>query len=210
MVAPRKFSQKHSAPNWHPVFLQMLPTIRRCARHAFRNLPPEAREEAIADVIANSFVAFVRLVERDKIELAYPTVLARYGIAQHKCGRRVGTRLNVKDVSSDYCRVNKSVFVQRLDRFDDDEGVWKEILLEDRTAGPAEIAACRMDFSGWLKTLSRRDRKLALTLATGEGTGTVSKLFRVSAGRVSQIRRELMDSWRKFVGEEPIPGPEPA
>ena len=112
------------------------------------------QEEAIADVIANSFVAFVRLVERDKIELAYPTVLARYGIAQHKCGRRVGTRLNVKNVSSDYCRVNKSVFVQRLDRFDDDEGVWKEILLEDRTAGPAEIAACRMDFSGWLKTLT--------------------------------------------------------
>ena len=148
---------------------------------------PKPEREAIADVIANSFVAFVRLVERDKIELAYPTVLARFGIVQHKCGRRVGTRLNVKDIRSPYAAAMKGVFVQRLDRFDDEEGVWKEILLEDRTAGPAETAASRLDFAGWLKTLGRRDRKLALTLATGEITGTVAKLFKISSGRVSQL-----------------------
>ena len=98
----------------------------------------------------------------------------------------------------------KGVVVGRLDRFDTEEGVWKEILVEDRHAGPAEIAASRMDFTGWLKTLSRRDRKLALKLAMGETTSRVAKLFRVSAGRISQLRRELMESWNRFVGDPGI------
>jgi hypothetical protein len=185
----------------------MLPGIRKCARHAFQSLPPEAREEAVADVIANALVAFIRLVERGKVELAYPTVLARYGIAQHRCGRRVGTKLNVLDITSPYCRAMKRVVVERLDRFDDEEGVWKEILIEDGHATPAELAASRIDFPAWLSTLSRRDRKLAIKLAAGENTGKVARLFRISAGRVSQIRRELMECWRKFVGDEPMPEP---
>ena len=210
MVAPRKSPQKPSVPNWHPIFLAMLPTIRRCARHAFRHLPPEACEESIADVIANARVAFIRLVERDKVELAYPTALARFGIAQHKCGRRVGSKLNVLDITSAYCKAMKGVQVGRLDRYDAEEDAWREILIEDRRSGPAQIAASRMDFAGWLKTLGHRDRKLALKLATGETTGKVATLFRVSAGRISQIRRELMESWRRFVGDEPMPEPEPA
>ena len=59
---------RRSVPAWHENFLRMLPGIRRCARHAFRNLRPEAREEAVADVTANALVAFIRLVDRGKIE----------------------------------------------------------------------------------------------------------------------------------------------
>jgi hypothetical protein len=209
MVAFRKPSHKPSGPTWHPVFLAMLPAVRRCARHAFRHLPPEAREEAIQNVVCNALVAFSRLADRGKIELAYPTVLARHGIAQHRCGRRVGTKLNVRDVTSPYCRAMKGIEVQRLDHYDDEEEAWKEILIEDGHATPADLAASRIDFPAWLDTLTRRDRKLALKLATGETTGKVANLFRVSAGRISQLRRELMASWLKFVGE-PMPGPEPA
>jgi hypothetical protein len=196
--------------SWHQGFLQLLPGIRKCARHAFRHLHGDARDEAIAETTANALVAYARLAEKGKADIAYATPLAMFAIKQFHCGRRVGTKLNVKDVSSAYCRAMKGVVVERLDRFDEQEKIWKEILLEDRTAGPAEIAASRMDFAGWLKTLSRRDRKLALKLAVGEGTGTVARLFKVSAGRISQLRRELMESWRKFIGEEPLPEPEPA
>ena len=206
MVSRRKSSPRMpSKPKWHPTFMGMLPKICRYARHAFRHLSPECREESVQDVVCNALVAFSRLADHGKIELAYPTVLARYGIVQHRCGRRVGTRLNILDITSPYCRANKGVVVGRLDRYDANEEAWREILIEDRHAGPAEIATSRIDFAGWLKTLSRRDRKLALKLATGENTGKVAKLFKVSAGRISQIRRELMESWRTFVGEEPMP-----
>jgi len=74
----------------------MLPAIQRHARISFRHLDAEAREELIQEVIANSLVAFLRLFSLGKTELAYPSVLARYGAAQARDGRRVGGRLNSK------------------------------------------------------------------------------------------------------------------
>ncbi len=45
-----------------------------------------------------------------------------------------------------------------------------------------------------------RDRHIALTLAQGETTGATAKRFEVSAARVSQMRRQLADSWKQFHG----------
>ncbi len=81
---------------WHERFVQMLPSIQRYASMAFRHMKTEAREEAISDVIANSLVAFVRLVELNKVAIAYATVLARYAVAHYRDGRRVGTCTNSK------------------------------------------------------------------------------------------------------------------
>jgi len=57
---------------FHAAFVAMLPDIRRHALAAFRHLDPEARAEAVQEVTANAFVAFHRLAEMDKIDLAYP------------------------------------------------------------------------------------------------------------------------------------------
>ncbi len=59
----------------------------------------------------------------------------------------------------------------------------------------------RLDFADWLKSLSTRDRQLAEKLALGETTGRVARMFRISAARVSQLRRDLCKSWHHFVGE---------
>ena len=40
-----------------------------------------------------------------------------------------------------------------------------------------------------------------MKLASGETTSGVAKLIKVTAGRVSQLRRELFDRWREFQGE---------
>jgi hypothetical protein len=119
-----------------------------------------------------------------------------------KDGRRVGTSLNVRDVSSAHCRRRKGVIVERLDHFDRDEGVWQEVLVEDKSVTPAELAASRIDFPAWLNTLKSRDRKVAMKLAAGEKPGHVARLVRISAGRVSQLRRELHEAWNRFHGEE--------
>jgi DNA-binding CsgD family transcriptional regulator len=91
--------------------------------------------------------------------------------------------------------------IERIDRFNRGRGEWREVLLEDRTAGPAEIAMTRLDFASWLSTLSNRDRQLAEKLALGETTGCVARMFRISVARVSQLRRDLCRKWQKFIGE---------
>ena len=121
-------------------FLEMLPQIQAQARFAFRKELPGRRQELIAEVIANCWVAFVRLLERGLEDLIYPTPLAQYAIRQTRDGRKVGGRLNVRDVSSSYAQRRKGFRVSRLDRYNQRKEEWKEVLVEDKTAGPAEIA----------------------------------------------------------------------
>jgi hypothetical protein len=182
-------------------FLELLPTIRRHARYAFRHLLPEGREEAIQEVVANAFVAYTRLVEQGKEELAYATPLARHAVAQVRAGRRVGGKLNVRDVSSDHCRRTKGVKLERLDRWDQDQEAWREILVEDKTCTPADLAASRIDYRAFLATLGRRNRRIAQMLATGDTTSRVAEQFGLSLARVSQLRQELKAAWEAFQGE---------
>jgi len=184
----------------------MLPVIRKRARIAFCSLDREARAEAVQEVVAGALAAYVRLVESGRADLAYPTPLAMYGIRQFRAGRRVGGQLNVRDVTSRHCQLVKGVRVERLDHFDQDEAQWKEILLEDRRAGPAATAAARIDFGSWMAALPSRLRAIASTLARGDTTTSAARQFGVSPGRISQFRRELSHSWQRFQGETPTPG----
>ena len=133
-----KARPRRPVPRWHKAFLAMLPVIRNYARGAFSRLNPDLRQDLTQEVIANAMCAYVRLFQQGRVALAYPTVLARYGIAQVRDHRRVGAKLNIKDVMSPYCQTKKHVIVERLDHFDEEENQWCEAIVEDRTAGPAE------------------------------------------------------------------------
>jgi hypothetical protein len=184
-------------------FLSLLPLIVRQADIAFRNKDAESREELTAEVVANAYVCFVRLVQLGRESLAFGTPLGTYAVRQTKAGRKVGTKSNANDVGSPYAQVVKCIHVERLDHRDKETGEWREILLECPGVGPAETAAARIDFADWLGSLSRRNRSIATTLATGESTGVTAKRFNVSSGRISQLRRELKASWETFQGEVP-------
>ncbi|MEX1223712.1 MAG: hypothetical protein WEA31_04110 [Pirellulales bacterium] len=75
-------------------------------------------------------------------------------------GRRVGARLNVRDISSPHSQLAHDIYQVRLDRFNSKTGDWHEVLVEDRRASPADIAAVRIDFAAWLRALPN----------TGEGS----------------------------------------
>jgi hypothetical protein len=202
MVCPTSRSARNRAePAWHEVFLRVLPTVRLHARIAFRGLDPEARTEAVQNSICNACSAIARLAELDKLGLVYPSVLARFAVAQTKDGRMLGRPLNCKDVSSAYCQRRKRFVMQRLDKYDAEEHSWREIVIEDRHVGPAEVVRVRVDFSDWLRRLPRRNRRIAQFLALGNRTSEAARKFGVSEGRVSQLRRELHKNWHEFVSE---------
>ena len=79
-------------------------------------------------------------------------------------------RQSPKDAMSQIAQHRKGFCIGQLDHFDRDGGTWREVVVEDRRAGPAETAATRIDFSHWLRLLPKRLRKIALTLASGETT----------------------------------------
>ena len=201
MIARVKRPKSHRQTSArHAKFLAMLPAIRRSAQIAFRKACPELRQDLIEEVVANSYVAFARLAERGQADRASASPLARYAIVQVRVGRRVGSRLRIGDALSTYAQYRKQFSVERLDHFSDENGCWEEVLVEDRRATPADVAACRIDFADWLRRLTARLRKIALALAAGETTSAAAKLFGVSPARISQIRDLLRKSWEAFQG----------
>ena len=203
MTAPVKPSRLRLTREHHEQFLRMLPAITRTAQIAFRDRDPESREEATAEVIAAAYAMFVGLVQTGREALAYASPLAAFGIKHVKIGRKEGTKLNCKDVSSEYARLKKGVVMERLDRYDRDTQSWLEILVEDRHAGPAETAIARIDIGEWSRSLPPRDRKIARFLSVGHTTGQAARRFKLSPGRISQKRREYLESWQAFQGEGP-------
>jgi hypothetical protein len=188
-------------------FMDMLPTIYDQVRFAFRHELPERRNELIAEAIANCWVAFVKLVERDLQDVIYATPLAQFAIRQVVSGRKVGGKLNKNDITSEYAQRMKQITVERLTRYNKRKSMWLEMLVEDRKAGPAETAAARIDFADWLRTLGGRRQRIAETLAKGETTSVAAAKFKVSQGRISQLRRELHDDWERFHGgDAPVEG----
>jgi hypothetical protein len=184
-------------------FLRLLPKIEEMARFAFRHLRSDNRDDAIEEVIANAYAAYVRLVNEGRGKDVYASALARFAIRQYRAGRRVGNRMSGRDVLSEYARKKHQFNVERLGQFSDHAGTWREILIEDRSVTPAELACSRLDVTRWLQTLAPRDRRLAETLALGETTGRAAKKFRISPARISQKRRQLCMDWQAFQGETP-------
>ena len=189
------------ATGWQDVFLRMLPVVRRLAWRASRQMPYAHRHDFVAEVIANVAVAVAQLAHRGELDRAFPSSLVGYAAKQVRSGRLVGGRLNVRDVSSRHCCVRKGVRIVHFDDQPDTSTEWKESLLEDRRAGPAETAAARIDTAAWLGSLPVRNRRIAETLASGETTKATARQHGITPGRVSQLRRHLETSWLEFHGE---------
>lgn len=186
---------------WQCGFLQLLPAIQRHAAFACRPLPREARAEAVQEITVHAMLAYRRLAQLGRTADAHPSTLTRYAVAHYRVGRRTGCPLNCRDIMSPYARYKKRIKVDRLDRRQAGSDDWQAILAEDRTAGPAEIAEYRIDVGDWLASLSRFHRRIARILATGETTSLTAKRMGLSSARVSQLRRELQQSWGRFQGD---------
>ncbi|MCY2995965.1 MAG: hypothetical protein NTY19_50160 [Planctomycetota bacterium] len=76
MIVSAKKLRQSTVSACYAKFLSLLPAIQEQARFAFRNEKPEHRQELTAEVIANCWAAFVRLVERGLIDVVYPTPLS--------------------------------------------------------------------------------------------------------------------------------------
>jgi hypothetical protein len=179
----------------HAAFESLLPRLRTHARVRFRHLNPSDREEVVADVIAYGFASFLRLAERGKDPAAFPAVFAHFVAKAVANGRRVTPRLSTRDLLGRPRAARAAV--HKLDDPMPDGGWWRDLAV-DRRVRVDEQAAFNVDFPAWLATLPAVKRRAAELLARGHRTDEVAAAARLSAARVSQLRRELADSWFDF------------
>ncbi len=176
-------------------FESLVPRLRTHARVRFRHLRPVDREEAVADVLAYGFASYLRLTERGKDPTAFPAVFAQFVAKAVANGRGVVRRLSARDLLGR--PRGERVTVRRLDDPMPGGGWWRDLAL-DRRVRVDEQAAFNVDFPAWLDTLPAAKRRVAGLLARGHATDEAARVTGLSAGRVSQLRRELADSWFHF------------
>ncbi len=183
-------------------FLRCLPQIVSVARYAFRKHPHSIREEQIAESVAWSWAFFVRVRRRGKNPSEFPTALAKFAVKHVRSGRLLGQSRNSTELCTALSSSRRGGLVS-LDELEPRTGTsWKAMLVDSRSFSPADAAAARMDVAAWLNSLSRRDRRLAERLATGERTGQVARAFGLSAARISQLRDKFRRSWKEFTADE--------
>jgi hypothetical protein len=201
MIAIACQSQPIPTADWQTGFLELLPRINRYARRALYDLRGEAKADAMSEVIALCLCAYRRLAERNQLERAYASVLVRYAVAMYYRGRRVGTALCSKDLYSTRTRREAGVKILSIGTPVEQRQEWMECLIDDRRTPVPDQAHFRIEFPRWLRSQTRRNRQIAERLSLGHSTAEVAQRFKVSPGRISQIRRELHDSWQAFTAD---------
>jgi hypothetical protein len=180
---------------WQSRFVAMLAEIEQKLRLAFCRLDPEACEDAIEEGIVHSLLAYIRLHEQGRTEVATASSLAWYSSRQVKRGRPAAGRMNGKEPLSRYGQLGNGI------RVDPTQGQWIETLVEDKRASVADQVAAKMDVGAWFATLTQKMRQIAKDLAFGCSTSEVANKYGVTPGRISQLRRTLEESWVAFQGE---------
>jgi hypothetical protein len=181
--------------NWQHRFVQMLPEIEQKLNQAFCRLRPEAREDSLAEGVAHCLLTYARLDERGRSAAVSPSSLAWYAALHVKRGRPAAGRMNSKEPLSRYAQFGRGIQVEHVN------SKWIDALVEDKRAAVADVVAARIDFGSWFSTLSRRMRLIAKDLAFGGTTSEVARKHGVTAGRISQLRRRLKESWAEFQQE---------
>jgi len=158
-------------------FLKIYPVILGYCRKAFRGHHDE--EELTAEAVTVAFLGWESLQRRAKT--ASPLSVAFYAVRRARSGRKVCTSDRKRDAFN-LPRCVEPDIIARLAGDDD----------------PAEEAALRIDFPAYMATQPDMKRQACRMFLRGESTKDVARRLRVSCGRVSQVRRELVDGWASY------------
>jgi hypothetical protein len=185
---------------WQEAFLAILPAIETHAQISFRRLAAEAREEAVANAVALAYMGYHSLARRGRLGQAYASTLATYAVKATWSGRVAGSGQSAGDALSRLAQRRHGFFAVNLGL--QHSPVWREVVRAGRGVDPADQAVFNLDFELWLRSLSRRLRRMVGLFVAGWRSGQVARRLRLSAGRISQLRRWLEQSWQRFQGLE--------
>ena len=181
------------------LFLDQYPRFRDHARFAFRHVHcPSTRDDQVAEALALAWRHFVALLARGKNPAGFVTVLAFRCSQAVKAGRRLdGTESPCDVLSQRAAACHQFTLSRDLDTVPV-TGPWADAVTENGRTPVPDQAAFRIDFPRWRSSFARRDRAVLDALMAGCGTLEVAREFRVTPGRVSQLRRMFEASWQAF------------
>ncbi len=188
----------------HAAFLSILGRIKLHARIFFRHVKcPHRKDDYISETVAIAWKWFRLLALRGKDTRHFPSALASLAARHVQSGRRLCGQEKSRDVLNALAQQRHRFVVLRLPDYSTLTGTPIEEALQDnrKSEVPTQVAF-RLDFAAWLADLAERDRRMVLDMAVGEPTHCLARKYGISAGRVSQKRRQFQRYWLRHTGED--------
>jgi hypothetical protein len=189
----------------HARFETALPRILRHARCFFRWIKCyHTKEDKLQEVRSLCWKWVKELHRARKKWWLFVSRLADYACRAVKSGHRVAGMILAKDVFNEITQTRKCFYVGKLPDFStESSNPLAEALTDHSHADVADHVAFKIDFPVWRCLYDDRRRRILDTLALGHRTKDVAEKFRMSGGRISQMRREFMRDWKSFTGDTP-------
>jgi hypothetical protein len=184
-------------------FVAALSRILRIARFRFRQVPcPHSREDAICETVALCWVWYIRLVQKGRNPAEFISALARYGVRTVNSGRRACGQERANDCLSRHCQQFRKTLEPQPSRGRiTDENVLEDALCDNTQTPVPNQVQFRCDFGDWEHQLPTVKQRLVKGLALGHRTTDLAAEFGLSAGRISQLRKEFAEDYAAFCGD---------
>ncbi len=184
-------------------FLDTLARIIKVARFRFRHIPCfDSREDFVCETVAICWVWYLRLVGKGRNPVEFMSALAQYGARAVHSGRRACGQERANDVLSPRCQRRRQLRVRTLPRVHiPDADVFEEALKNNTQTPVPDQVQFRCDFGDWEDRLPTGKQRLVKALALGHRTKDLAAEFGLSAGRISQLRKELSEDYAAFCGD---------
>ncbi|MBN9519453.1 hypothetical protein J0H58_13175 [bacterium] len=163
-------------------FAALVTDLTKMAHAQFRDLAPEARDEAVQNTLALTWHGYVGLIRQGRgDEPGIVQSVLWYAAKQTRAGRTVpsGEGTRPKDFYAHAKRGRLRLEYIELHEF-----------VSDTTPVP-EAVSFRLDFPVFLGALTARQRAVALDLMDGMGTGECAAKHGVTAAAISQTRTRI-------------------
>ena len=199
------------------IFQELLPRILTQTRITFRGVAcPGLRADHVAETMALAWKQLLRLHQRGKDVMQFPTRFVLWVARGVRQGRRLCGHQKAKDVLSAAAQLRHCFKVEALPsgkgRFSavlvgtgDGQNhldAYSERLRDNTVTPPPEAAAFRIDFPNFVGALSARDRRLALFLSLGHTAKQAAAEFGLSQARVTQLRQRWYQEWHAGQGDD--------
>ena len=186
----------------HASFLAMVPRIVTHGQISFRHIRcPLQKEDAIAEMVAIAWLWHVRLAQRGRDGSQFVNALACYAARRVQSGGRLTGMDRSGDVLSSRAQRAHDFVVVQLPDHNSLNPTLADALCDNMHTPILDQVAFRQDFPAWRRTRTERDRRIIDRLMLGERTLAVSRMYGISPGRISQLRRDFHDDWARFCAD---------
>ena len=184
----------------YAAFVDALPKILNVASYRFRRIScPDTREDCVCETVALCWVWYTRLARKGRSPETYLISLANYGARAVSCGRRACGQEKASDVLSRRCQQRHEFTVSAIHDAEETAGSAITDAVRDNTITPVlDQVQFRIDFRAWTRRLPDVKKRLVDRMALGHRSKDLAAEFRVTEGRISQLRKEFHADYSTF------------